>query len=217
LQKAVCQIGLKRCENIITSACALGMMRQMKLEDEWTYERLLSHSYATACLASRINLEMKLKFQGEEFTAGLLHDVGRLLLALGMSETFRQIDTLDFIESLQTLDGERETINTTHAEIGAWFVKRMGLPERIVDSIRCHHEPENADPQNVLLVHLTAMSDGIANHLQMDKSPRDFNFDANRSVKFLLEHCHLHKTSLADWIFHTMMQVREGIRNFHRE
>jgi len=90
----------------------------------------------------------------EAFVAGLLHDIGRVILAVSAPEMYAQI-TRDVVTSGETVDAvERRILGCTHAEIGACLLGIWGLPQTIVDAVACHHEPApGADPKLIAAVH----------------------------------------------------------------
>ena len=103
-------------------------------------------------------------FEGEEFVGGLLHDFGRVLLAILEPERFSEIDPLDFDETPERLVWEDELIGTDHCRFGAWYAIQQKLPSPIPNVILWHHQPEEAQ-ENQKLVALIAVADHMANHL----------------------------------------------------
>lgn len=79
----------------------------------------------------------------EAFAAGLLHDVGQIVLALGMpvayAEVMKRVACGAEIETT-----ERELIGASHADVGAGLLQIWGLPQAIVDPVRYHHQPDAA-------------------------------------------------------------------------
>jgi len=75
------------------------------------------------------------------FVSGILHDVGRIILATSFPEKYRRV--LDIAgsthESLQ--DVERDVLNTTHSAVGAYLLGLWGLPDQIVELVATHHNP----------------------------------------------------------------------------
>ena len=133
----------------------------------------------------KVNQLLALKFQGEEFTAGLMHDFGRTLLAVADSEAFSRLDPLDFVEGEDVEGREREAIGTSHAEFGAWFAAMNELPESLVAAIQHHHLPEAAGA-HVQLSALVAVADHMANHIQRGEAPETYN-SMNDGAMLILE------------------------------
>lgn len=124
-----------------------------------------------------------LGFRGEEFTAGLLHDIGRVILCVRAPDAFPRIDPMTFREGAETLAQERAAMGMDHCEIGLRFARANSLPQPIASAIRHHHDPE-AEKQYPLLVALTATADALANHVQCERKLT--NFRPERCASFAL-------------------------------
>jgi hypothetical protein len=72
---------------------------------------------------------------------GLLHDVGRLVLAANLPENFERAHRLALEKQIVHWEAEREVFGTTHAEVGAYLLGLWGLPETIVEAVAYHHTP----------------------------------------------------------------------------
>jgi putative nucleotidyltransferase with HDIG domain len=76
----------------------------------------------------------------EAFTAGLLHDVGRLLLASRFKDAYWKA-TAGAEATDAIVDVEQASFGVQHAEVGGWLLEAWGLPPSIVDAARSHHAP----------------------------------------------------------------------------
>ena len=165
LNRCVVRVGFRECQYLILSASIASLMQRVTMSQEWVRETLWRHSFTTALLATRINREFHLGFQGEEFTVGLLHDFGRILFALAVPELFLKFDPLDFDESPELLEREFEATGTDHCRLGAWFTQGNQLPHPIPTVILNHHQPELAH-EHQRLTALIAVADQMANDWQ---------------------------------------------------
>ncbi|MGH8017430.1 MAG: HDOD domain-containing protein [Opitutaceae bacterium] len=95
-----------------------------------------SHTTNTAC-------------HGEAFTAGLLHDMGRLVLAANFPEASQHAAAAVQSDGLTLIEAERKLIGFDHAEVGAALFALWGLPEVIVECVAHHHEPSATDTREV--------------------------------------------------------------------
>ena len=121
----------------------------------------------TAVLASNLSKALNVNFQGEEFTAGLVHDIGRIVVATILPEHFLDADPVDFQERNQPLlKQEQHYWGTTHTEVGAWFGGKNRLPSSLVSAIRYHHYPIRAPRAHRQLVALISVADDMANYVQ---------------------------------------------------
>lgn len=141
---------------------------------------LWNHSVAVATLAQSIaKLETGSKSMSEEcFTAGLLHDIGKIVLFAEMPRQYQQlIETMETDErSVSIL--EMELLGCTHELVGAYLMSIWGLPVSIVQAVQFHHFP--SEIQSAAFSPLTAVhcADVIAS--ESDKWPmnRDMKLDA---------------------------------------
>ena len=179
LHQAVVRLGFRQCKNLIVTASFSSMMKSMTLDEEWIRETLSQHSFTTALLCLNMNRTLNIGFQGEEFTGGLIHDIGRLLLATCYSDCFSELDKLEFDEEIGVLAAEQALVETNHCEIGAWFVTKNALPEQLKSVVRFHHNPEQADANSRRFVALVAVCDHMANHLQRYEESRGYDPASN--------------------------------------
>jgi len=174
LSDAVVRLGLDRCQDLILSSCTANLMKRVTLEQQWIRDALWQHSYATGLCCQILNASLDLRFNGEEFTAGLIHDIGRLLLAVLIPNEFSDGDPMDFNEQQDPREQESSVFDTDHTELGSWFAEENRLPVSLVDVIHYHHAPEQA-PRNATLVALVAAADQMSNHFLRHESPDGFD------------------------------------------
>jgi HD-like signal output (HDOD) protein len=91
---------------------------------------------STARLLSR---KLGYKLAGEAFVAGLMHDIGILIIAEYFTGKFKEIKSYMHTHHVSLIDAEEAILETTHPEIGAWIADKWNLPEKMVNSIRYHH------------------------------------------------------------------------------
>ncbi|MFV0444506.1 MAG: HDOD domain-containing protein [Planctomycetaceae bacterium] len=185
LHQAVVRLGLRQCKNLIYCSSLTSLMQKMSTEDAAHREQLWRHSFHTAVLALHFNHSCGIGFQGEEFTAGLMHDIGRTLLGVCLPERSLELDLLDYDGSPRLLVQERMLSGTDHCELGAYFAEQNRLPPPLIESVRFHHEPTQSR-LNLRLVSLTAACDHMASYLQRHGGPDGYD-PAENSALLLLE------------------------------
>lgn len=107
----------------------------------------------------------------EAFASTLLHDVGRVVLALAQGSNFRLLaERVQGGESL--LDVELEVFGVTHADVGARLLAIWGLPLTIVDVVQFHHDPGSAPESCRALASIVHVADAIVhganNEMKLD-------------------------------------------------
>jgi putative nucleotidyltransferase with HDIG domain len=119
-------------------------------------EGLLSHSMACGIAARALAERAKYRLTGDAYAAGLLHDVGKVVLRQADPERFDQVLARCRAENVAAAEAEQELFGSDHAEVGGWLAERWGLPADIVEAIACHHRPDAAtrNPALASLVHI---------------------------------------------------------------
>jgi len=115
-----------------------------------------THS-ATCAIGSRLLARsFKMRNPGEAFVAGLLHDMGRLVLARYFPEQHRQALGLVKAEGLSIEEAEQKVLGCAHSHMGEWLAERWSLPEDIRCAARYHHQPAESPEwaEGVAVVHL---------------------------------------------------------------
>jgi len=104
---------------------------------------LWHHSLITGALAERIiqTLPADGSANASMRMIGLLHDVGRLVLAANLPAAFERAFELSTQKSVPHWNAEAEVFGATHAEVGAYLIGLWGLPEQIVEAVAYHHAP----------------------------------------------------------------------------
>jgi putative nucleotidyltransferase with HDIG domain len=105
----------------------------------FSIEALEIHSALVARVASELLTDRH--ESADAFTAGLLHDVGKLVLAAHQPEELASLLALGRRDGRALHPTELEHAHVTHAEIGAYLLTLWGLPNPIVDAVAHHHAP----------------------------------------------------------------------------
>jgi HD-like signal output (HDOD) protein len=135
---AVTCVGLTTVKALALTA-QLFLLAQKHESEAMDLGRLQQAAVATARVARRF-LGNHPKAE-EAFTAGLLHDTGKLVLAIGLRDDFLRATRLASEQSRPLPLIEKELLGTTHAEVGAYLLGLWGLPFSIVEAVLLHHEP----------------------------------------------------------------------------
>lgn len=112
---------------------------------------LWKHSVGVALAAERLANSVTGSRANEVFTAGLLHDIGKILLNSAVADDYARIASQVQSARMSFCEAERSILGFTHAEIGARVGERWALPETIIRAIRYHHEPEFVEPHDPIV------------------------------------------------------------------
>jgi putative nucleotidyltransferase with HDIG domain len=117
---------------------------------------LWEHSLGVGVAANLIARKIGLPECEEISTAGLLHDIGKVIISLKCSEADAEIRHAVASRQIYVREAELEIIDTDHAEIGGWLAKSWFLPDKLSEPINCHHNVEASENHRVktAVVHL---------------------------------------------------------------
>jgi putative nucleotidyltransferase with HDIG domain len=143
-QEAVAYLGIDTIKSLVLSIHAFSQFDKaetgsLKIESLW------SHSLAVASLAKRISrLELPdAKAAEEAFTAGLLHDIGKLVLAVNLPAEYTEATRLAN-SGQEITTAEEKVFGTNHADVGGYLIGLWGLPVAVVEAVALHHCPSRA-------------------------------------------------------------------------
>ena len=116
---------------------------------------LWKHTVVTAVAASTLATETNHP-QGTAFTAGLLHDIGKLVLASVEGELYGSLLNGASKSGMPFHLAEQKAFGTDHAEIGGLLLERWKLPPEVHRAVRFHHDPvaAGADSHMAVIIHL---------------------------------------------------------------
>ncbi len=140
IQPAVAYLGVELLKGLVLTARIFTLMEHKPVRG-FSLERLQQHSVLTARLARRLLGDSP--SAEDAFTAGILHDVGEVVLALGFPDRFARVVQSDRLGSRSVSGREELIFGVSHAEVGAYLLGVWGLPFSIVEAIAHHHRPSH--------------------------------------------------------------------------
>ncbi|MDB5970587.1 MAG: hypothetical protein JWQ90_3037 [Hydrocarboniphaga sp.] len=138
IRQAVTYLGLELLKALALSAHIFSTMESACLRGV-CLDQLQQHSVRMARMMRRFITDPR---QSEEaFTTGLVHDVGKILLALSFGKRYESVSERVRSEGLACHEIEEELLGVTHAEVGAYLLGIWGLPFPVVEAVAFHHRP----------------------------------------------------------------------------
>ena len=136
ITQAMVLLGFDVVEALVLTASVLDVIDAMnkRLVGLW------DHSLAAARVAEAVANRMKLANPEELAAAGLLHDIGKVVVAQKLPIEHARIRRLIAGRGCLQLEAEREVLGATHGDVARWLLERWHLPERLVAPIAGHHE-----------------------------------------------------------------------------
>jgi HD-like signal output (HDOD) protein len=144
IRHAIALLGLAKLRNATLSMSVARMWSQVKCPAGWSMTRFNLHSVAVAILADSVTQRRATNYAEGAFAAGLFHDLGQLLVALGLPQEYDQITVLCSAGKTQS-EAESDVLGMTHAELSAEALAVWNLPESIQTAVR-YHDNSKLDP-----------------------------------------------------------------------
>lgn len=171
---AVVMLGLGRVKSIaltlVTGNYLRRALRFVELRGCWR------HTMACALLAEKLAGYCGMA-EGVAYTAGLLHDIGRLGLLAAAPERYAEMLRASAIQCLDILDYERERFGADHAEAGRLLIEEWKLPAEFAVIAGRHHDPPDGSEFDLLaLVHVACrMADTLGFEVVPPTRPASFD------------------------------------------
>ena len=157
---------------MITGMSITRMWNNVRTPPRWSMARFNLHAASTAILADLLAQRLPTNYAEGAFIAGLLHDLGRLLIATGLREEFDEVEDLYSRGDLTRQECERTLLGLTHSELSQEALAMWNIPAAIQTAVRFHHAPErdetpfqseSSKPQ-VLLSRIVWAANQYSNH-----------------------------------------------------
>lgn len=140
--EAVMFLGIDTTKSVILLAHSFSYFDRIK-DSDFSVDNLWKHSIRTGNLARLIaRLEQAPKAMIEEsYTAGMLHDIGKLALAANLPQQYSEAAMISASRRIPLWEAEEQVLGANHAELGASMLAIWGLPVGIVEAVALHHHP----------------------------------------------------------------------------
>jgi HD-like signal output (HDOD) protein len=143
---AVGYLGINTLKSLVLSLEVFRAFAPKALLVGFSLEELQRHARLTAYIAARLPVPNHLV--DIAMAAGMLHDVGKLIMAWKLSERFKKLLAVVAQEQLPLYKVEEREFGFSHAEIGAYLLGLWGLPYAVVEAVALHHAPNRVPHQN---------------------------------------------------------------------
>ncbi len=158
VDRAVVTLGSKEVKDVVVLAATKSLLDKSILGYDLAQGELWKHGLAVAVLSKKIAM-MKNKKEAADiaFTGGIIHDVGKTILALYVQKTYNEIVSIVESKQIPFQMAEKEVMGFDHQEIGEHILNKWAFPEILKNIVKYHHQPDDAPDefkQIVSIVHI---------------------------------------------------------------
>tara|TARA_B100000282_G_scaffold295176_1_gene273866 strand:+ start:339 stop:1283 length:945 start_codon:yes stop_codon:yes gene_type:complete len=151
VEEASIFLGLNRIRDLLAATPVIEEITNLgKNASFFPWVNFWKHSIGTAILTREILSLAEKSYEDEsDYVAGLLHNLGKLILAITFPELFKKLSKQNFSNHCHAIKIEKEIIGWDHAKIGAFYLWNHHISDQIVEAIHWHNQPgkSNSDPE----------------------------------------------------------------------
>jgi HD-like signal output (HDOD) protein len=166
VRHALAVLGVERVRNTVLALSISRMLHSVKTPPGWSMERFNRHGAAAAILSDLLASRLRAEYPEGAFVAGLLHDMGRLLIAMALPDRHQMVAAHHRETGRSWFECEREILGFDHAGLSAAALEQWNLPQPIRDAVGDHHAARPAPPgEPVPLALVLQTADAYVNSL----------------------------------------------------
>lgn len=141
--EAAAYLGIDTVKALVLGVNAFSSYEGAKISG-LSIEKIWAHSLEVGNAARRIieSENAPKAFGDESFVAGMLHDIGKVVLAINLPGEYQKVLARAEQEKMPIFMAEEQAFGANHANVAGFVLSLWGLPTRVVDAITHHHEPE---------------------------------------------------------------------------
>jgi putative nucleotidyltransferase with HDIG domain len=171
VRHAISLVGMQRVRNTVLALSVTRVWRHPAAANGWNAAAFNLHSAATASLSDLLAQRVSVDYPEGAFTAGLFHDLGKLLVASELPRVYEVLRAMDGREESAILECELELAGIHHAELAAEALERWKLPPAIQEAVRLHHTPADGSTGPLSLGQVVRTADRCVRALGLAAAP----------------------------------------------
>lgn len=200
LQNAIALIGIRKVYEFVLADSVSPMMKKQITGYDMSPGQLWKHSVAVGIGAEQLAKKLKIPSLDYIFTAGLLHNIGKIILGSFIDADTWPIIEIAFAQDISFDKAEKKVLGIDHAEAGALLLENWKLPKNLVMAARYHHQPMECPEEHVAveLIHIVdvilmqgGMAEGIDNMKYFIHPDIEKKYKIDEELKtFIIENVH---------------------------
>ncbi|HUH66729.1 MAG TPA: HDOD domain-containing protein [Syntrophales bacterium] len=163
VRQAIMILGFNTVRNAVSAVSVIDLFRAREKCDGFDLRDLWRHSIAVAITSKCLAERSRLAIPDDCFVAGLLHDIGKLVMAVHLPDVFSGVLKLANGEHISFHEAEKKIISVDHTVIGGYLTSKWQFPPRLIEAIMSHHS-ENGGASDFGLSGSVFAANIIVNH-----------------------------------------------------
>jgi putative nucleotidyltransferase with HDIG domain len=151
IEEAVFYLGVRQIRQLTMVTPIIEDFQRLTHQCAFPWREFWQHCIGTAIITREIIGSVQAPTDESDYVAGLVHDVGKIVMAWSFPEHFAEIHRQASLGTKDLPNIEMEVLGLDHGEVGAMYLEHHRLPDVMVQSARFHHCPERADQNKALI------------------------------------------------------------------
>lgn len=168
VSETISLIGIQQVQDLISVSIVVEIFEGVE-ESLVSMGSFWKHSLACGLAARQLALARRVPKPEKFFVAGLLHDIGRMVLYSRAPDAAREVFAAYLSENVLLRDAEAKVLGYDHTQIGEALLKIWNYPANLCNTVRFHHHPMSAGPYQ-LEASLVHVADHVVNSMQAGTS-----------------------------------------------
>ncbi|HEY3915625.1 MAG TPA: HDOD domain-containing protein [Verrucomicrobiae bacterium] len=147
IEEAVFYLGVRQIRQLAMVTPIIEDFQKLAEGRQFPWRQFWRHCIAVALMTREITDLLQTQDDEIDYVAGLIHDVGKIVMASAFPDHFNEIHQKLSESGGDLLKMEREILGVDHAELGAMYLRKQRLPDVFVEIVQYHHIPQSARVQ----------------------------------------------------------------------
>lgn len=162
IDRAIVTLGIKEVKDIVIVVATREVLNKTIIGYDLARGDLWRHGIAVAILSKKIAMQKSMKSVADiAFTGGIIHDVGKTVLALFVQNTFKDIMALTQAKQLPFSAAEKEIMGYDHQEIGERILTKWKFPDVLKSIVRYHHQPDKCPREHMPITSIVHIANTV--------------------------------------------------------
>ena len=144
IEDAVFYLGIRQIRQLVLVTPVIEDFQKLTLQCAFPWREFWQHCIGTGILTHEIASLARAVPVESVYIAGLVHDVGKIVMAWAFPDHFAEIHRIAILGTEDLVEIESRLLGIDHAELGALYLERHRLSELLIQTVRYHHVPEQA-------------------------------------------------------------------------
>lgn len=144
IEEAVFYLGVRQIRQLAMVTPVIEDFQRLAGNTPFPWRGFWQHCIGTAILTREVISAVEVPADESDYVAGLIHDVGKIVMAASFPEHFAEVRRRMADEPAHLLQVERDVLGVDHARLGGLYLENHNLPDVMIETAKHHHEPERA-------------------------------------------------------------------------